>query len=162
MWCRFASSDLYRSKEIQLAKSHSLMIFMRIRHLNEQTRVRQRRSCVACPDSHAHSPLQSIACPLKNAYCVRKSSTITFLCNHAICNVRSFLTEVKFTVQARASVCSCHLTPKCRGEAATSVPIAFIESRSDRSAQCYTVLLAYQLLGMAARLSLQSDWNSAP
>ena len=34
MWCRFASSDLYRSKEIQLAKSHSLMIFMRTRHLN--------------------------------------------------------------------------------------------------------------------------------
>ena len=30
---RFASSDLYRSKEIQLAKSHSLMIFMRTRHL---------------------------------------------------------------------------------------------------------------------------------
>ena len=42
--------------------------------------------------------LQSIAGPLKNAYCVRKSSTITFLCNHAICNVRSFSTEVKFTV----------------------------------------------------------------
>ena len=27
-------NDLYRSKEIQLAKSHSLMIFMRTRHLN--------------------------------------------------------------------------------------------------------------------------------
>ena len=39
-----------------------------------------------------------ISLPLKNAYCVRKSSTITFLCNHAICNVRSFSTEVKFTV----------------------------------------------------------------
>ena len=37
MWCRFASSDLYRSKEIQLAKSHSLMIFMRTRHLKTTT-----------------------------------------------------------------------------------------------------------------------------
>ena len=63
--------------------------------------------------------------------------------------------------RARASVCSCHLTPKCRGEAATSVSIAFIESRSDRAAQCYTVLQPYLLLGMAARLALQSDWNSA-
>ena len=42
--------------------------------------------------------VQSIAGPLKNAYCVRKSSTITFLCNHAICNVRSFSTDLQLTV----------------------------------------------------------------
>ena len=64
-------------------------------------------------------------------------------------------------LRARASVCSCHLTPKGRGEAATSVSIAFIESRSDRAAQCYTVLQPYLLLSMAARLALESDWNSA-
>ena len=48
--------------------------------------------------------VQSIAGPLKNAYCVRKSSTITFLCNHAICNVRSFSTDLQLTVPASTSM----------------------------------------------------------
>ena len=37
---------------------------------------------------------------VEKAYCVRKSSTITFLCNHAICNVRSFSTDMQLTVSS--------------------------------------------------------------
>ena len=52
-------------------------------------------ACHCVLATHAGAPLfiQSIAGPLKNAYCVRKSSTITFLCNHAICSFSTITTD---------------------------------------------------------------------
>ena len=41
---------------------------------------------------------------VENCVLRKESSTITFLCNHAIRNVRSFSTEVKFTVYLRCLV----------------------------------------------------------